>query len=551
MTRLFGRIGALAVTLLCASATLLASAPRAEAALPNMLWYRSTVDTNGFFEVEGVSGMHQWDNAAGWQLRIDKNPLLLRDAEGDPTATQIKTDIALHIFGSVSLLDWLQVGVELPISFARTGSVLGAQSFDPKSIALGDLMLQGKFVLLSEERAPLSIGAVLALTFPTGRNSKLYGTGQVEVDPSLVLSRRHHLGKSGYLFWSGELGVRIRRDGEIIGLKTGHEFHFGAGLGYHFAKPRLEVLGEWVLRSQLAQFFKDRASTPSEVRLGLRWYPHRNVALHAALGTGVVEGYGATDRRILVGAAWSYHKDPEPEPVIVVPGDRDGDGILDDVDRCPDDPEDKDGYEDLDGCPDVDNDGDGVLDVDDRCPMEPEDRDGYEDEDGCPDLDNDGDGVLDSDDRCPTEPETRNGYQDEDGCPDEAPAKGGDRYVIQADVLFDFDQDVVKAEGRHKLEELADTVKRHPEILKLSVEGHTDFIGSDGYNMGLSKRRAHAVVRYLVGLGLSEGMLVPRWFGKSRPVDPARSDDARARNRRVELEVLEVAPGAQGPTANP
>ena len=67
------------------------------------------------------------------------------------------------------------------------------------------------------------------------------------------------------------------------------------------------------------------------------------------------------------------------------PGDRDGDGITDDVDKCPDEPEDKDGFQDEDGCPDLDNDADGIPDKDDKCPNEPEDKDGFQDEDGCPD----------------------------------------------------------------------------------------------------------------------------------------------------------------------
>src|SRR5690606_30825979 len=68
--------------------------------------------------------------------------------------------------------------------------------------------------------------------------------------------------------------------------------------------------------------------------------------------------------------------------------------------------------------PDPDNDKDGILDVDDECPMDPEDKDGFEDKDGCPDPDNDRDGILDVDDKCPNDPETYNGHEDEDGCPD-------------------------------------------------------------------------------------------------------------------------------------
>ena len=88
-------------------------------------------------------------------------------------------------------------------------------------------------------------------------------------------------------------------------------------------------------------------------------------------------------------------------------------------DKCPDEPEDNDGFQDDDGCPDPDNDGDGIPDTIDKCPNEPEDKDGFQDDDGCPDPDNDGDGIPDEHDKCPNEPETFNGFEDDDGCPDE------------------------------------------------------------------------------------------------------------------------------------
>ncbi len=100
------------------------------------------------------------------------------------------------------------------------------------------------------------------------------------------------------------------------------------------------------------------------------------------------------------------------------PADSDSDGIGDDRDKCPDEAEDKDGFEDSDGCPDTDNDGDGVADTDDKCPNEAEDKDGFEDADGCPDLDNDGDGVPDAADECPADAEDADGFEDADGCPD-------------------------------------------------------------------------------------------------------------------------------------
>jgi hypothetical protein len=98
--------------------------------------------------------------------------------------------------------------------------------------------------------------------------------------------------------------------------------------------------------------------------------------------------------------------------------DSDGDGMADNLDACPHEPEDRDGFQEEDGCPDMDNDGDGVIDAADQCPRDPEDMDGFADNDGCPDPDNDGDAVLDIADLCPNDPENLNGFQDQDGCPD-------------------------------------------------------------------------------------------------------------------------------------
>ena len=126
---------------------------------------------------------------------------------------------------------------------------------------------------------------------------------------------------------------------------------------------------------------------------------------------------GAKGGRLFVGFIF--------EPSI---GDRDGDGYKDDVDLCPDDPEDFDDFEDEDGCPEPDNDKDGILDVDDKCPNDPETRNGFQDEDGCPDStdnDRDGDGIPDDVDKCPDDPEDKDNFEDEDGCPDPDNDKDG------------------------------------------------------------------------------------------------------------------------------
>jgi outer membrane protein OmpA-like peptidoglycan-associated protein len=136
----------------------------------------------------------------------------------------------------------------------------------------------------------------------------------------------------------------------------------------------------------------------------------------------------------------------KPVKLAVTVLDRDGDGIIDSEDDCPDDPEDFDGFEDTDGCPEPDNDKDGLCDPwvtekgqlekykavcrgKDQCPGVDkdkansfrdvaEDHDQFEDEDGCPDFDNDKDGLFDKVDKCPNDPEDVDGFEDDDGCPD-------------------------------------------------------------------------------------------------------------------------------------
>jgi len=85
-------------------------------------------------------------------------------------------------------------------------------------------------------------------------------------------------------------------------------------------------------------------------------------------------------------AAAAAERDANRPGLFAAGSDRDGDGTTDDIDKCINDPEDFDGFEDEDGCPEPDNDRDGISDADDKCPMEPEDKDGTEDQDGCPEA---------------------------------------------------------------------------------------------------------------------------------------------------------------------
>jgi outer membrane protein OmpA-like peptidoglycan-associated protein len=192
-------------------------------------------------------------------------------------------------------------------------------------------------------------------------------------------------------------------------INYGDLWTFGAGASFrviHSMDVVVETYG-----TQLARQLGNTSTFSMEALAGLKIFVHENSYLMLGGGLGFpTSGFQQSRYRALLGFMF--------EPSI---GDRDGDGIKDDQDQCIDDPEDHDGFEDEDGCPDPDNDRDGIPDVQDDCPNVPEDRDGREDEDGCPEggeNDRDHDGIVDDLDQCPDDPEDRDGFQDEDGCPE-------------------------------------------------------------------------------------------------------------------------------------
>ncbi|MDP6932528.1 MAG: OmpA family protein [Myxococcota bacterium] len=221
--------------------------------------------------------------------------------------------------------------------------------------------------------------------------------------------------------------------------------------------------------------------------------------------------------------------------------DNDGDGLVDSIDDCPNKPEDLDGYTDSDGCPDPDNDQDGVPDLTDDCPNDPEDLDGVDDEDGCPDLDRDGDGISDALDQCPDQAETFNEYLDEDGCPDSPPQKvriTKKQIIIEEKIQFEVARSTIRSVSHDILNSVAQVMRDYPHI-DIRIEGHTDSDGSDSYNLKLSQGRATAVHKYLVGVGIDADRLEATGYGETRPIDTNRTSAGKANNRRVEFHIVE------------
>lgn len=176
--------------------------------------------------------------------------------------------------------------------------------------------------------------------------------------------------------------------------------------------------------------------------------------------------------------------------------------------------------------PVMDSDGDGVPDDRDRCPNTPAGV--AVDENGCP-LDSDGDGVPDYRDKCPDTP--AGAIVDRDGC--EIPP------VLELnDVHFDFDKSNLKPEAIAILDEAAELLTVH-ETVVIEVAGHTDAIGTDEYNQGLSERRAKSVYDYLVSQGINASRMSTKGYGESRPIATNETSEGRALNRRTELVVIE------------
>jgi len=231
-------------------------------------------------------------------------------------------------------------------------------------------------------------------------------------------------------------------------------------------------------------------------------------------------------------------KPKQPLVVRIDGGDRDGDGIPDSVDRCPDEPEDYDGFQDDDGCPDLDNDNDGVPDAQDRCPNTP----GPASNAGCPvleaNLDSDGDGVPDALDRCPNTP----GPAENFGCPVEYKrvVVKSDRIEIKQQIRFKTGSArITGKESFEVLKEVAQALRDNVRIRKLRIEGHTDSVGADAANINLSQMRANAVMAELVNNGVEPSRMEAVGYGRSRPVASNTTASGRAQNRRTEFNIIE------------
>jgi OOP family OmpA-OmpF porin len=118
-----------------------------------------------------------------------------------------------------------------------------------------------------------------------------------------------------------------------------------------------------------------------------------------------------------------------------------------------------------------------------------------------------------------------------------APAPTAEKVTYSADAFFDFDKAVLKPEGKATLQTLVAKLK-DTDIEVIVATGHTDWTGSDAYNMKLSMRRAKAVKAFLVSKGIPEARVFVEGKGESQPTADNHTKDGRAKNRRVDIEVV-------------
>jgi large repetitive protein len=518
----------------------------------------------------------------------------------------VSDQMVFHPAFTFSLFDRLILFTQLPINaLVRQGKDLPESLADGfKDFAtVGNWVLGARVNLLGDATSLATFGAQAALGLPFGRWFGGVSTSFVsETTPTGHLDALLELHPIPRLRIGGSFGFLLRKKTVTDNLDIGHEIRItvGAGMMVLDDKPaKLELIFELFGNTVTTDPF-NKEETPFEALFGGKVHFIQGWTGGLAGSLGMTSGYGSPNYRLIAMFGWMMPEEVKPTDIdgdgILDAADKcpqqpedgkganptdgcpeldaDGDGILDGDDKCVNQAEDLDGFEDADGCPDPDNDADGIVDANDKCPTEPEDKDGFQDDDGCPDHDNDADSILDANDKCPLEAEDKDGFQDDDGCPD--PDNDGDGLLDAADgcpneaeskngvddedgcpdlvrfagtqimtlkpIHFEVNSSVIKSDSEAIVQEMAAVITSHPEIVQLSIDGHTDSKGNPDKNLKLSQGRADSVRTFLINLGIAPERLVARGYGDTMPIADNATPDGRTKNRRVEFNIMATAP---------
>lgn len=487
-------------------------------------------------------------------------PLVLYDLAGEEQTIIVRHQLFLHLGGSVVLWNRLRLAANVPIAARTVGedARIGRETISPVTgTSLGDVRLGADLRLAGDYGGPAQLALGVQLYLPTGDRESFTGDGKVRVMPRLMLA-----GDIGPFAYSARAALSWRSQTEALGgVPVGSEVFFAATSGVWVANRKLllgpELWGSTVIENNGA--FK-KQTTPFELLFGLHFRP-KDWRFGLGAGPGLTRGLGAPTFRLLASVEWA----PEPKPA-----DRDHDGVIDPEDACPDIPGPRSNDPKQNGCPVQDRDRDGILDRDDACPdlygapnpdpklngcPPPGDRDLdgiIDDEDACPDvpgeanddptkngcpLDTDGDGIVDREDACPRAPGPRDPDPNKNGCP-KARIEHGQIKILER-VEFATDSARILPVSDSLMLAVREIINQHPELKRISVEGHTDNVGGATYNKGLSRRRAASVVAWLISHGVDPERLESVGFGLEKPLDTNSTATGRQRNRRVEFHIVD------------
>jgi outer membrane protein OmpA-like peptidoglycan-associated protein len=545
--------------------------------------YRPYSDAYGYMHAPSAATLGHLQLGAGLFINYANDPLVLvyEDQRYPPPTAVVSGDngegviddrVTANVHVGLGLSRYFSLTLDAPLILWQDGYQLtniDNPDFPPTQLissAVGDVRLQPKLVAIDRDRLPLGLAIQVPISFPTGNGGSFLGEGGYALTPMMVMEFSDKPIRSRQYIFRASVhgGYHVRPADKLADLEVKNAAIYGIAFGLHPTKV-LELTGEF----HGAVWGPIAAQQPAEALGGLKFLVGDYVNINVGGGIGVLPGIGAPDWRVLGGVSLAPSFDPNSR-------DSDKDGIVDALDRCPKDPEDYDGWQDDDGCPDLDNDKDGLNDDVDRCPDIAEDLDGFEDEDGCPDVDNDKDNIMDIADRCPNQPETPNGYMDEDGCPDEAPVDDTDgdgykddvdrcpydaenfngfededgcpdkRVIVENDfiriterIYFDTGKTTIQDRSMSLIDEIAQTLVDNPHLKKVRVEGHTDSVGSETRNLKLSQGRARSVAKALSSRGIASDRLDAVGFGEIRPIETNKTKEGRQANRRVEFIIVE------------
>jgi outer membrane protein OmpA-like peptidoglycan-associated protein len=482
---------------------------------------RLATDRAGVLSVESGRVLPHLEMAGATWVGYANDPLVLhRLGDERRVASLVGDRSGGAVMAAVGILDRAQLGIEIPVVFhqSRRSSAFTPQPVD--AFGLGSIRLVPKLRLLEAGRHGVDVAVLAGLNVPLGAND--FVGSELTLQPEIAASRTFR-----EVRLAGNVGAMIRDEARLAEVKMGNELSAQLGAAYDL-KPRWGLPLEAGLVLAAAVSASNPFGRSDETSVELRSYGAFDlspaVRLLAGGGAGLENGWGTPDWRIFAGAQLGISRRlpasvpagfaaAAPPPAPAAPA------------AAPPPPA---------PVAPPDTDSDGLADADDRCPT----VGGPAENGGCPDEDRDGDAVVDREDECPD----LAGPAEHRGCRPEATVKlEADRIQFEGTIHFDVASDVIQPRSAELLDGIATVITAHAELAHIRVEGHTDSQGGTAYNKSLSERRARSVARALVARGVPDDRLVSAGFGLERPVADNATRDGRAKNRRVELHVVDAS----------